>query len=373
MTPEDFTAGIENWCSHLRFLWMALNATTGPIMELGMGDGSTPRLSRFSAATGRKVFSFDNNREWTNRFRGSASDLHIITDIADYSSAPIEDRSWSVVLVDHAPGERRWIELDRLSKNPNVDYVVVHDAEPQSVGYGLSASWPNWKSVRLDRRFSAWTAIASNKHDVNALRFPLDKATDPVDFPAAVILPSGLMNEWQRVDQKTGMVQPWFTHPSLDEIQTWDVKGKSILEWGGGLSTLWWGERVGGHGRVHTIEHTDHPGWWSWLIGATEHINHVTLKKSTGNAYFKAPKGPWDVVIVDGSMCHLRGECLKKAVAMPRPLTIIVDNWQQDDVWIDEAAAELMAPYSDYVKFYVQPNHTAHRGRPWRTAIWKLP
>ncbi len=173
----------------------------------------------------------------------------------------------------------------------------------------------------------------------------------------------------------SGLVQPWYTHPALDVIEKWDLKGKRILEWGAGLSTLWWADRVGLGGVVCTIEHVGADFTWTQRVTEAAGPQVTALRQGEGTGlipddYARVPPGRWDIVIVDGTPCHLRTNCLASALALPRPLTIIFDNWQQDHVFIDPVAEEMMAPYAG--NFYVQADHTDHNGRPWQTAIWHL-
>lgn len=183
----------------------------------------------------------------------------------------------------------------------------------------------------------------------------------------------------RRRDRVTGDVQPWFTHPALDVVEKWNLRGTSVLEWGGGASTAWWANRVGPDGRVLTIEYGDTrtldavtSDAWLEYMKATAHANsHVTLRVCANDTYLTVSAAhAWDVVVVDGDPTCLRTACIRVALMLPRPLVLIVDNWQQDHVYVDPAAEQIMAPFTG--DFFTQPNHTDHDGRPWRTAIWRL-
>lgn len=160
------------------------------------------------------------------------------------------------------------------------------------------------------------------------------------------------MVEWQRRDPESGLIQPWFTHPALDEIQTWDLTHKDVLEWGGGHSTLWWASRCA---FVATFENK--PEWAEWI--RSHRLANVMVKDQS---WEEAARDPFsgerflpDIVVIDGVA---RLECLKAALTLPRPLTIIFDNWQQDFVFISPEAEALMEPFREYGKLYVQPGHT---------------
>jgi hypothetical protein len=173
----------------------------------------------------------------------------------------------------------------------------------------------------------------------------------------------------QRVDRVTGLIEPWFTHSALDEIQEWDLYDKIVLEWGGGHSTLWWGTRCR---HVFTIE-TDRD-WCAWISAKAGEfgISNVTVlhrdSESPLDFYLKIPEGcrP-DVVVIDGE--SRRFECLEKAIALPRPVTIIFDNWQQEGAFISPEGEALMRPFLG--TSYAQAE-CAHRKHPWQTSIWRL-
>jgi len=173
-----------------------------------------------------------------------------------------------------------------------------------------------------------------------------------------------------RLDPRHGLVMPWYTHGALDELASRDWSDKTVLEWGGGCSTLWW-SRVA-H-RVYTVETS--PVWVDWIKAGAEPRGFCNISVELRwpeplDEYLKVPAGcrP-DAVCIDGSE---RTACLEVALALPRPLTIVFDNWQQDYVYVDEKAREMMAQYKLQGRLYVQLDHTNHEGRPWTTAIWDL-
>lgn len=173
------------------------------------------------------------------------------------------------------------------------------------------------------------------------------------------------MNPWLITDD-LGVTMPWYTHGALAEIRTWDLTGKVVLEYGGGLSTRWWASRTA---CVYTVETSAE---WAQTIRDFG-LDNVTLelRDPTDEAsYVRLPDGcAPDIVVIDGE--H-RTSCLRLALALPRPLVAIFDNWQQSFVYIDPVAEAMMEPYKATERLYVQPDHTNHDGKPWTTAIWIL-
>lgn len=182
------------------------------------------------------------------------------------------------------------------------------------------------------------------------------------------------LSEFQRFDPTNGLVEPWLTHPALDVIKSWDLFDKRVLEWGSGLSTLWWADKCA---RIMSIEAN---GKWfgdihsllleKGLKHKADIIYRPTQEGDQSRTAFYTEVPAWfnpDIVVVDGV---LRYECILKALELPRPLTLIVDNWQQDYVFICPAAEEALRSFTGNV--YVQPDHTNHEGRPWATAIFNI-
>lgn len=178
--------------------------------------------------------------------------------------------------------------------------------------------------------------------------------------------------DFQRFDPTNNLVEPWLTHPSMDVIKSWDLADKKVLEWGSGLSTIWWADKCK---YVYSIE-ADR----NWFARIVELKNGTGLQAKAEIHYRNVQEGDqtkidfytdvpaWfqpNIVVVDGV---LRYECILKALTLPRPLTLIVDNWQQDYVFICPAAVEALRSFTGNV--YIQPDHTNHEGRPWQTGIW---
>ena len=179
--------------------------------------------------------------------------------------------------------------------------------------------------------------------------------------------------EWQLIDESVAAVAPWFTHPFLHVLKDWDLSNKRVLEFGGGRSTRWWRTRAKW---VTTID--TNVEWANEIERDCEGLNNGVLislpinegDQSRSLEYVNAgdAHGPYDIVIVDGI---LRYECLQKALSIPRPLTVIADNWQQAFVWISPPSAELMAPFE--IHSFEQENHTNNDGvNKWKTVYWEL-
>lgn len=185
--------------------------------------------------------------------------------------------------------------------------------------------------------------------------------------------------EWQKI-APNGLVYPWWTHPFLDELEKWDLKEKTWLEFGGGRSTAWLRSKCK---RVDTIESNV---LWANTATTECHENGLT----NGNVYNKLKDLPdglqqrkqeyfdliptgekYDIISVDGIW---RTECLAWALNhfKGREGILIADNYDQDFVWISPFADELMKHYKNSEHIFYQPNHTNHEGKPWNTRYWEI-
>lgn len=176
--------------------------------------------------------------------------------------------------------------------------------------------------------------------------------------------------QWQQIDPTNNLCMPWFTHPFLEVLKTWDLKDKVVLEYGGGKSTIWWANKAK---EVFTIE--TNKDWIDNIISNLQEGTDVTIFHRPVNEgdqtkvdfYTDLPDGCFpDIVVIDGVLRH---ECLLKALTLPRPLIVIHDNWQQDG-FVCPASEGVMKPYETHN--FIQENHTDNNGRKWATAYWNL-
>lgn len=165
MTKEEFLEGVQNWNNHLHLLWPALEATKGEVVEMGMGQGSTPFLHQYCADTGRRLYSYDNNHEWFSKFTDYQSETHNLSHIVDWDDVSIVHKSPDVVLIDHAPGERRYIDVQRYANSAKI--IVIHDSEPAATGYMMDRVWGLFKYRKDFESPGAWATAVSNFVDVS--------------------------------------------------------------------------------------------------------------------------------------------------------------------------------------------------------------
>ena len=124
---------MDLYATHQRLLVKYMMETTGPVIELGAGNYSTPILHEIAAAQGRPLTTVDNNPEWLNRFKVFESAGHTLTLLPSWDD--FQPESYGLAFVDHAdpPGHPRWIQVEKLL--PVAGVIVIHDTEDDLYGY----------------------------------------------------------------------------------------------------------------------------------------------------------------------------------------------------------------------------------------------
>ena len=142
------------YATHQQLLVRTALKTTGTILELGSGWYSTPVLHEIATAMGRRLITVDNDPEWLATFEVMRSDLHELISVSSWDQfKPAEH--YGMAFVDHAPGERRSIEMNRL--RGRVDVFVIHDTE--AAGYGFEKSLPTFQHIETDKSATPWTSL----------------------------------------------------------------------------------------------------------------------------------------------------------------------------------------------------------------------
>jgi hypothetical protein len=165
MTKKEFLKDCANWDNHRHLLWPALEATSGDVIEMGMGAGSTPFLHQYCEDNVRKLYSYDNSTEWAKRFIDLKSPCHHVGAVVSWDEISETHPAPDVVLIDHAPGERRYIDVQRYANSAKI--LVIHDSEPAATGYMMDKIWHLFK-YRIDwKTEGAWATAVSNFIDVS--------------------------------------------------------------------------------------------------------------------------------------------------------------------------------------------------------------
>lgn len=157
--------------------------------------------------------------------------------------------------------------------------------------------------------------------------------------------------EWRYFDGKLGIPYPWYTKTALEFLETLDLSGKAIFEYGVGESTFWWKRKT------------------PFVCGVDNDIEWALKVRSFGRPFFleyvscieSSPYKPYDIVIIDGVW---RDECTEYALKALKPGgLLIIDNYKQPSVQAEWPLTEKLIEGKP-ITVYKEPEHD-----DWQTAI----
>lgn len=132
--------------------------------------------------------------------------------------------------------------------------------------------------------------------------------------------------QWRSIRQGTplnaaGMALPWYTYPAIEYLSQFDFSERTVFEFGGGYSSLFWSGRAA---LVVTVE--SDPVWFD-RIRRESAPNQRTLLRQARDAYVAAlaeQPDRFDIIAIDGKWRHA---CAAAAVGYLREHgMIILDN-----------------------------------------------
>jgi predicted O-methyltransferase YrrM len=125
---------MDLYATHQRLLVKYMMQTTGPVIELGAGNYSTPILHEIATAQGRHLTTVDHNSDWLNKFKIFEGDGHAMILLSSWTEFEVCG-SYGFAFVDHAdpPSHPRWLQVEKLL--PVADLILIHDTEDDLYGY----------------------------------------------------------------------------------------------------------------------------------------------------------------------------------------------------------------------------------------------
>jgi len=155
--------------THFPVLAACVARTSGPVLELGCGDYSTPLLHLL--CNGRPLVSMDHDSTWLYRYKDLETPWHTFRLVKDWAAEKIIDETeWGVAFVDHAPAQRRVHEIRRLKER--AEYIVVHDTEDPAGIYNYAALLPEFKFRYDCKRWPTWTSVVSMSRSFEPTALP---------------------------------------------------------------------------------------------------------------------------------------------------------------------------------------------------------
>ena len=149
----------DPFSTHQQMLVRYLLRSTGPILELGCGGYSTPIIHEFAVEQRRKATTVDTDLWWIKQFESLQSPMHDIRHIVEWDDWIVEG-PYGIAFIDHAPAERREIDIRRLIGV--ADYFVMHDSEEPAYGYRHIIN--QVEHLETDSSIVPWTTAARSFH-----------------------------------------------------------------------------------------------------------------------------------------------------------------------------------------------------------------
>lgn len=143
----------EEWGSYLPSLFSCLLATKGPVLEVGVGDISTPILRAFCSASKRPLVSIEDDDVWRAK-------LGVMWH-TDSLATVLTLHQWSVVFLDHSPGGQRAAAANLFPES--AEFIVVHDWSAPDVSEPFQPILQKWPFQKVDERFHPHTLVLGRR------------------------------------------------------------------------------------------------------------------------------------------------------------------------------------------------------------------
>lgn len=126
--------------SHMALLAAAVTITTGPVLELGAGFGSTLMLHGLCGSMGkRQLTTLESDENWLKVFMNYGRSWHTIKYVPHFRELPEYKQEWGLAFVDHGNAGNLQMSLDRgpsVIALQDTPIIVVHDTcHPWLYGY----------------------------------------------------------------------------------------------------------------------------------------------------------------------------------------------------------------------------------------------
>jgi hypothetical protein len=151
--------------SHMPLLVAATVVTTGPVLELGAGLGSTLALHGICGVQGRDLTTIESDESWICKFVQYGRPWHKFKLVNDFKNIPEYEMQWGLAFIDHGIPEQRSLSAMALR---DVPIVILHDTCHARL-YGYEEVIPKFKYSWNYRIMLPQTTVVSNSIDVGSL------------------------------------------------------------------------------------------------------------------------------------------------------------------------------------------------------------
>ncbi len=146
--------------THIPLLVRAFTLSEGDVLEVGTGYFSTAILRWLCEMSGRTLYSYEASPFWYGKLMKTPNFYHKVFKVNNYDEVDV-NHHWGLAFIDHAPEQRRHVEIKRLANL--ADYIVIHDTNPEfDQSYKYSRIWPLFKYRYDFTKYHPHTSVVSN-------------------------------------------------------------------------------------------------------------------------------------------------------------------------------------------------------------------
>jgi len=154
--------------SHIPVLVKMIQQVNGAVLELGVGNNSTPLLHWLCAEKKVPLLSLENDKKWYEEFASFKTFNHRVEFVENWDHLhhlKVYDTRWSLVLVDNSPVRKRRVMAKRLRNH--ADFLLLHDAEPENDHKnGYTKIYDKFKHIYIYDKVWPFTAIVSKVKEI---------------------------------------------------------------------------------------------------------------------------------------------------------------------------------------------------------------
>jgi hypothetical protein len=153
----------NGYFSHVPILAASMLLTSGPVLELGAGYGSTPMLHGLCGVMGRELTTLESDEGWLESFKHFAREWHSLRFVSSFTGLPEYSNYYGLVFVDHGISLQRGSSVEALQ---NVPIIVCHDTCHAWL-YNYEPLLSTFKYRFNYKQKGPQTSVVSNLIDVN--------------------------------------------------------------------------------------------------------------------------------------------------------------------------------------------------------------
>ncbi len=148
-----------------------MTITTGPVLELGAGFGSTLMLHGLCGSMERRLVTLESDLNWLREFLHYGREWHTIKYVEHFLNLPEYTEQWGLAFIDHGNAGNIQMSLDRgpsaiaLQDTP---IIVMHDTcYPKLYQYDEAFTYFKYRwDWRVKSENTPLTSIVSKTVDV---------------------------------------------------------------------------------------------------------------------------------------------------------------------------------------------------------------